>query len=204
MNRVLWTVIGAVALVVGVLGLLAGFGALSSVDKRRTVLTPGMSDAWNRNRTLALAIAIVAGAVLVLLGILLIRGVLRREGGAVMHDIYVEQPETGGPGPAQLHGSTEVASRALHHAFEEDLEGDRQVRRAAVRLTGPTDHPKLMVRLAVTEDADIARLAGHLGNAVDRFTTTSGVRPELSDVVVRMPLRITSRPADITARVAPQ
>ena len=204
MNRVLWTVIGAVALVAGVLGLLAGFGALSSVDKRRAVLTPGVIGAWNRHRTLALAITIVAGAVLVLLGILLMRAVLRREGGAVMHDIYVQQPETGERAPAQLHGSTEVASRALHHALEEDLEGDRQVRRAAVRLTGPTDHPQLMVRLAVTEDADIARLAGHLGNAVDRFTTTSGVRPELSDVVVRMPLRTTARSADLTAHIAPQ
>lgn len=189
MNRVLWTVIGAVALAAGVLGLLAGFGVLSTVDKQRTVLTQGMVDAWNRDRTPALAITIAAGVVLALLGILLLTAMLRRTGGPLMDDIHVQEPQTGEPAPAQLPGSTEVASKALHHALEEDLEGDRQVRRAAVRLTGPTDHPQLMVRLAVTDDADIARLAGHLDKAVDRFTTTSGVRPELADVVVRLPLR---------------
>ena len=196
MNRVLWTVIGVLVLAAGVLGLLAGFGVLSSVDKSRTVLTQGMANTWNGNRSLSLAITIVVGVVLVLLGILLLRSMLRRPGGASMDDLHIQQPETGEPAPAQRHGSTDVASRALRQAFEEDLEGDQQVRRAAVRLTGPTDHPQLLVRLAVTQDADIARLAGHLDEAVDRFTITSGVRPELSDVVVRLPLRTTARPSD--------
>ena len=189
MNRVLWTVIGVVALAAGLLGVLAGLGVLNTVDKQRTVLTEGMIDAWNRNRTVALAVTIAAGVLLALLGILLLRAMLRRPGGSLMPDIYVHEPATDEAAPPQLHGSTEVASKALHHALQQDLETDRQVRRAAVRLTGPTDHPQLLVRLAVTADADIARLASHLDKAVDRFTMTSGVRPEVADVVVRMPSR---------------
>jgi hypothetical protein len=188
MNRLLWTIIGAVLLAGGLLGLLAGFSVLPTVGSQQTLLTPAMIDAWNRNRTLALTITIVAGAGLALLGILLLRAMLRRRGGALMRDIYIEQPKADEFAPEHLHGSTEVASKALHDAFQEDLETDRQVRRAAVRLTGPTDHPQLLVRLAVTPDADIARLAGHLDQAVDRFATTSGVRPHISDVLVRMPV----------------
>ena len=75
---------------------------------------------------------------------------------------------------------------ALAHSFS--LAVTRAVALArAVRLTGPTDSPHLEVRLAVTADANIARVADHLDQAVDRFTTTSGVRPELQDVAVRMP-----------------
>jgi hypothetical protein len=204
MNRVLWTIIGAIALAAGLLGFLAGVGALPNVDKQDPVLTQGMIDAWNRNRTAALTLTIVAGAVLALLGIFLMRAMLRRRGGTLMRDIYLQQPEADQSAPAQLPGSTEVASRALHDALQEDLETDRQVRRAAVRLTGPTDHPQLLVRLAVTADADIARLAGHLDKAVDRFIATSGVRPELSDVVVRMPVRTGARSGDGTSHGIPQ
>ena len=192
MNRVLWTIIGAVLLAAGVLGLLAGFGTLSFVDKQQAVLTQDMVDAWNERRIPALAVTIAVGVLLALLGILLLRSVLRRRGGASIEDMHFEHPAAGEP--TLVHGSTEVASKALHDALEEDLEGDRQVRRAAVRLTGSADHPQLLVRLAVTEDADIGRLAGHLDRAVDRFTITSGVRPEVSDVVVRMPWRTSSGP----------
>jgi len=84
-------------------------------------------------------------------------------------------------------GRTKVTSSALHHALERDLTTDRNVRRAAVRLSGPSQHPELLVRLAVTPDADIASVAGHLEGAVQRFSTTSGVTPDLADVLVRIP-----------------
>ena len=193
MNRVLWLVIGGLLLAAGVLGLLAGAGALPTVDRQWVVLTPELISAWNRNEALATTLAIVGGLLLALLGGLLLRAQLRRPGGARMGDLHLPQrPEPAQAEPQVERGTIEVASRALHNALERDLESDRQVRKAAVRLTGPTGHPRLLVRLAVTPDADLARLAGHVDQAVIRFTTTSGVEPD-AEVVVRMPERAVTR-----------
>jgi hypothetical protein len=189
MNRVLWTAIGAVLLAAGVLGLLAGTGRLSAVDSQRTALTPEMVSAWNRNETTATVVTIVGGLLVALLGVLALRVLVRGPRGATIGDLYFQQspPMQDEPVPVDPAGSTSVASRALHHALQRDLETNQQVRRAAIRLTGPTDHPQLAVRLAVAPDADIARVADHLGQAVDRFVATSGVRPDIADVVIRMP-----------------
>jgi hypothetical protein len=77
----------------------------------------------------------------------------------------------------------------LHHALTNDLESDRHVRRAAVRITGKSAHPQLYVRLAATADADVAGLAQAFDRAVARFTRTTGLRPEVADVIVTMPDR---------------
>jgi hypothetical protein len=195
MNRTLWTVIGILLLVAGVVGLLAGNGALSFVDRQQALLTPEMIDAWNRNRTLATTITIAAGLLLTLLGGLLLRAQRSQRAGTPMRDLHFgPHPEPTGTEPPQFErGGTDVASRALHRALRRDFESDRQVRDATVRLTGPTAHPQLQVRLAVTADADIARLAGHVDRVVHRFRTTSGVQPDLSEVVLRIPERATSR-----------
>jgi hypothetical protein len=195
MNRTLWTVIGIVLLAAGVVGLLAGYGALSFVDRQRALLTQGLIDAWNRNQTLATALTIVGGLLLTLLGALLLRAQRGQRAGTPMRDLHLRpSPEPTETEPPQVdRGGTEVASRALHRALRRDFESDRQVRNASVRLTGPTAHPQLLVRLAVTPDADIARLAGHVDRVVNRFATTSGVQPDLSEVVLRIPERAASR-----------
>lgn len=189
MNRTLWTVIGILLLAVGVLGFLVGQGILSIVDREQVLLSPELIDAWNRNDALATGLTIVGGLLLALLGMLLLRSQLRRPGGVPMGDLHLgrEPRPVGAESPPVVGGDTEVASRALNRALRRDLELDRQVRDATVRLTGPAEHPQLRVRLSVTPDADIARLAGHVDRVVNRFATTSGVQPDLSDIVVRMP-----------------
>ena len=82
-----------------------------------------------------------------------------------------------------------MASNALHHALTHDLETDRHVRRAAVRITGDPAHPQLYVRFAATADADVAGLAHAFDRALARFTRTTGLRPEVADVIVTMPDR---------------
>ncbi|MBX6748527.1 MAG: hypothetical protein IRY85_02460 [Micromonosporaceae bacterium] len=188
MNRALWTVIGLVLLVAGVFGLLVGYGVLSFVDRQQVVLPSSVIDFWNRNEAWLLALTILAGLVVAVLGVRLIRAQLRRRGGAPMADLYLPSPPEPTEAP-QAEGGTEVASRALHRALQRDLESDRQIRDATVRLTGPADHPRLRVRLAVTADADVAALADHVDRAMHRFTTTSGLQPDLSEVVVRIPTR---------------
>jgi len=194
-NRALWTVIGLVLLAAGVTGLLVGYGVLSFVDRQQVLLPSTVVDAWNRNEGWALTLTIVAGLLVALLGVWLIRAQLRRRGGAPMADLYLPQPEPAEAQPtgaeptaaSQPEGGTEVASRALHRALQRDLESDQQIRDATVRLTGPADHPRLLVRLAVTADADVGALADHVDRVMHRFTTTSGIQPDLSEVVVRIP-----------------
>lgn len=194
MNRTLWTVIGVLLLAAGVLGVLASEGALPAADRQQALLTPEMINFWNRNEGLATTLTLVGGLLLALLGMLLLRGQLRWPGGTPMGDLHLGQPEPDGDEPAPIErGDTEVASRALRRALQSDLESDRQVRNASVRLTGPTWHPQLSVRLAVTADADIGLLADHVDRVVHRFATTSGVQPDLSDVVVRIPPRAAAR-----------
>jgi hypothetical protein len=190
MNRVLWSIIGAVLLVAGVLGVLVSRGWPSTVDKRQPLLTDATIEWWRAHSGLAAGLTIGAGVLLAVLGFLLLRAQLRGRGGPPMHDLsFGATPAAEGAD----NGHTGVTSSALHQALERDLTTDRTVRRAAVRLTGPTEHPQLLVRLAVTPDADIAHVAGHLDHAVQRFTTTSGVAPTLSDVVVRIPARAPER-----------
>jgi hypothetical protein len=200
-NRVLWSIVGAVLLAAGIVGVLASQGRLSDVDKGQPLLTTGMIDRWNSSSALSAGLTIAGGLLLAILGALLLRAQLRGRGGSAMRDLTFQPslapeepgPTTAGPGQQPDSGRTEVASSALHHALERDLQTDRHVRRAAVRLTGGSQRPQLRVRLAVTPDADIARVASHLDRAVHRFTTTSGVTPDLSDVVVRIPAGTATR-----------
>src|SRR5690606_12056359 len=126
------------------------------VDRQQTLLTPELINTWNRNAALSKTLTIIGGLLVALLGVLLLRGQLHRRGGTPMADLYLEQQPEPTEAPQPDRGGTEVASRALHRALQRDLESDRQVRDAAVRLTGPADHPRLLVRLAVTADADVA------------------------------------------------
>jgi hypothetical protein len=185
-NRVLWSIIGALLFAAGVVGVLASQVEISNVDRQQPLLTTELIDWWNAHSGLAAGLTIAGGLLAAFLGFLLLRAQLRGRGGAPMRDLAFGARETDASEGIDT-GRTKVASSALHHALERDLATDRNVRRAAVRLTGPSEHPELLVRLAVTPDADIARVAGHLEGAVQRFTTTSGVTPDLSDVLVRIP-----------------
>ena len=49
------------------------------------------------------------------------------------------------------------------------------------------------MRLAVTADADLHRLHEHVGAALARFETTSGLHPRLREVTVRIADLQTSR-----------
>jgi hypothetical protein len=185
-NRVMWSIIGALLLAAGVVGVLTSQVEISNVDRQQPLLTTELIDWWNAHSGLAAGLTIAGGLLAAFLGFLLLRAQLRGRGGAPMRDLAFGARETAASEGIDT-GRTKVASSALHHALERDLATDRNVRRAAVRLTGPSEHPELLVRLAVTPEADIARVAGHLEGAVQRFTTTSGVTPDLSDVLVRIP-----------------
>jgi hypothetical protein len=193
-NRVLWSVIGLVLLAAGVLGVLASQGWLAGVDPDQPVLTAATIQRWNSWGNWTLVATTALAVVLAVLGVLLIIRQLQRGVGVRLRDMLVRERPSATAGAAAQQpppgsGKTRVASNALHHALTNDLETDRHVRRAAVRITGQPPHPHLHVRLATTADADVAGLADAFDRAVARFSMTTGLRPEVTEVTVTMPDR---------------
>jgi hypothetical protein len=187
-NRVLWIAIGAILTAAGVIGTLASLGRISWLGRDRTLLGPEAVRRWNTWYPWAVAVVIVAGFILVLLGFLLLRAQLRGRGGAPMPDLVSRTvspaPDMGADDAGR--GRVRVSSSALEQSLVRDLRGNRQVRRVAVRLVGDRGHPEALVRLSVTADADVTGLRSHVDSALDRFAATSGVRPRVRDVVVAM------------------
>jgi hypothetical protein len=186
-NRALWITLGVVLTAAGVFGVLANQGVLISRD--RTLLGPAAVRHWHDWHPWAVTVVIVAGVVLVMLGFLLLRAQLRGRGGAPMDDLVTRDrptdPATESP-QWTAPGRVRVTSGALHHALARDLQAHGQIRRASVRLVGDREHPQALVRLSVTPDADLTGLRSHVDSVLDRFATTSGVRPTVRDVVVNM------------------
>jgi len=196
-NRVLWITVGAVLTAAGVLGVLASQDWLFSGTSSRTVSGPEVARRWHDWHNYAVAVFIVGGLLLAVLGFLLLRAQLRGRGGAPMADLVlsVRRPV---PAPEEreddvlsaypfVPGRIRISSDALEQALTRDLRADYQVRRAAVRLVGDRQRPEAFVRLSVTADADVARLRSHVDSALDRFAATSGVRPTVHDVILSMP-----------------
>jgi hypothetical protein len=195
-NRTLWIAVGAVLTAAGVIGALASLGQLSWLGRDRTLLGPEVARRWHTWHPWAVAAVIVAGLVVAVLGFLLLRAQLRGRGGAPMPDL-VSRSQRPVPAPEEREdevlsevsvspGRTRVSSGALQQSLVRDLRANRAVRRVAVRLVGDREHPEALVRLSVTADADVTGLRSHMDSALDRFTTTSGVRPRVRDVVVTM------------------
>lgn len=192
-NRVLWALIGLLLLAVSVFGVMASQGWLPFIDRDGAVLTQVAIERWEDWSTWATAATIAGGAILVVLGILLVRAQLRGPGGGSISDLVVrpESPDATGPRPGPTvaeapAGQTLVSASALHHALARDLETDRAVRHAAVHITGRRPEPSVSVRLAVTSEADIAQLQRSLHRAFERFAATSGLQPRLTEVTIRM------------------
>jgi hypothetical protein len=184
-NRILWIAFGVLLSAIGVVGTLASLGRLPGVDSGRLLIAPADADRWRGWDGWAFGVTIAAGLIVALLGFLLLRAQLRGRGGADLPDL-VREPHPSSVDSSTVTGRTHVASSALSHALTRDLQADRQVRRAAVRLVGAHQRPELLVRLAVTADADLGRLHDHVDAALSRFAATSGLRPHLREVSVRI------------------
>jgi hypothetical protein len=186
-NRVLWSIIGLLLLAAGVLGVLANRGWLG-FSRDESMLTANGAQPWRDWPGWLIASVIVAGLLVALLGLMIVRAELRARGGAPMADLALREPAappdlTVEPAPA---GKTVISTSALKQSLTRDLERARQVRDAAVNIVGPHGRPQLLVRLSVTQDAELAPLAEHVDRAVARFARTSGLAPEVAEVTVKV------------------
>jgi hypothetical protein len=187
-NRVLWISIGALLTAAGVIGTLASVGVLPFLNRDRDVITPGMDERWRSWGSWAMAITIVVGFLLAVLGVLLLKAQFFRRGGSTMANLARTDPVDGHEPDhkARTAGRTRISASTLNHALTRDLQADGRVRRAAVRLTGAPGKPNLRVQLAVTPDAEVSELRGLVDRAVQRFSVTSGLRPNIAEVLVKV------------------
>jgi hypothetical protein len=180
-NRVLWTVIALVLVAAGALTTAAGSGVLPRVDRDASLLPDAVQDTWRGWGWWAWAAVIAAGLILAVLGLTLIRAELRRHGGRTLPDLVIP-PLSRGCTP----GNTRIRSTAIHHGIERDLARHPTVRRATVHLIGDTTTPRLHAQLDVIPGFHLPALRDHVSTSIDRLATTTGLRPDAVDVILRL------------------
>lgn len=178
-NRLLWTVVGLVLLLGGIALALASRGQLGA-DRSSPLISTATRQRWNAWHSWIPWVAIAVALIVALLGLLLLRAELHGRGGRALPDRVFE------PTPDGSRGETVVSSSALSQALSADLQNHPGVSRAGVHLTGRPGRPEAYLRLAVTPEADVGDIRGYVDSALARFADTSGWRPELAEVTVRL------------------
>ncbi|MDQ3153843.1 MAG: alkaline shock response membrane anchor protein AmaP [Actinomycetota bacterium] len=164
-DRTLTSLLGLVALAGGVAVLLVGSGVFGSVRANRSVVDPVAVDAITTHRAIALTAGIVAGLLLMLLGLWWALRSLRPE----------RKPDV-----VLNHAAATrltVSSGALADAVRADAETVSGVDRARVRLVGDGDHPALRITLWLRQGSDVRDVWDELDERVlARARDALGVR----------------------------
>jgi len=185
--RVLWTVIGLVLTAIGVAGLVASLGALPGLDAGAPLIWSGLLNLWRDISPWGLVVVALIGLLLAGLGFSLLRRQLRPRRGPAMGDLDLQSVAGRTPGGGQqLPGATRVRGVRLARGLERDLARDPLVRKASVTLVGPAPQPDLRIELQLSPRARLAAIHDHVDAAVDRFRTTSGLRPRHLDITARI------------------
>ena len=153
-DRTLTTLLALVALAGGVVVLLVGTGVFGSARADRSLVDPIAIDLLRANRSLALVLAIVAGLLLVLLGLLWALRSLRPESKP---DLVLDHSRGTG---------LTVSSGAIAEAVRADAEIVPGVERARVRLVGDTDNPALRITLWLQQGSDVRDIWNDLDTRV--------------------------------------
>ncbi|MEV4759379.1 hypothetical protein AB0J86_30385 [Micromonospora sp. NPDC049559] len=187
----MWTVIGVLLLAIGAAGIAASFGLISSGVARTPLLWSGLLDLWRAIAPWSGIVTIVLGLLIAILGASLLGRLLRPAREPAMDEISLQDPDHHGPAERatlapDLPGRTRVRGVVLAHGLERDLARDPQVQRAEVTLTGSAPEPDIWIELRVGPRARLSAVRDHVGAAVERFRSTTGLRPRRLDVTTRV------------------
>ncbi|MEU6267340.1 alkaline shock response membrane anchor protein AmaP [Saccharopolyspora shandongensis] len=145
--------LGLLALVVGVIALLVGTGWLGVFRAQRPLADPLLVQWLRDNSQVAIAVAIVLGIVLFVLGLWWVVRALRPE-----------------PRPALVlergNESLAVTSAALTEAVRTDAERVTGVKRARVRMAGSEQRPALRLTLSLQEGTNVRHVWEELDEKV--------------------------------------
>ncbi|MGW4467303.1 hypothetical protein [Micromonospora sp. NPDC004704] len=186
-NRVLWTLIGLLLTALGAAAVVANLGHLPGIDERAPLIWTAFRGVFRDISPWGPIVTIALGLLLASLGWILLRRQLRPASSPAMdeYDLRTVTPNRVpryGTGP----GLTIVQGSALADGLERDLTRDPQIRRASVWLTGEPPTPAVRIKLYVTPQAPLSNLREYVQAAVDRFATTSGLRPSQLDITARV------------------
>ncbi|MEV0083085.1 alkaline shock response membrane anchor protein AmaP [Saccharopolyspora sp. NPDC050642] len=145
--------LGLLALVAGVIALLVGTGWLGVFRAQRPLADPILVQWLRDNSQAAIAVAIVLGIVLFVLGLWWVVRALRPE-----------------PRPSLVlergNGSLAVTSAALTEAVRADAERVTGVKRARVRMAGSEQRPALRLTLSLQEGTNVRHVWEELDEKV--------------------------------------
>lgn len=185
--RVLWTVIGIVLTVIGVVGLIASLGHLAGVDEKAPLFWSGLLELWHDLSPWGLIILGVLGLLFAWLGFDLLARQLRTRRYPAMGDLDLRHGPADSPdGRPRPPGATRVRGVRLVRGLERDLIRDPLIRRASVTLAGPATRPEIWIELRLSSRAGLAAVREQVAAAVDRFQVTSGLTPGRLEVTARI------------------
>lgn len=176
-NRVLWTFIGLVLLAAGVALGLAHFGLFPDFPARTALLSDEVLTLWHRADDWNTPVVIAAGALLLVVGLWLFARQFRRRSAHGLSNLLSR-------GETDVRWRTEVKAGALIKALERDLV-DRRIVAAHVVMTGRPPRPDAWVRLDLAPGIALSDVHKKVEQAVERFATTTGLRPGTLEVTVR-------------------
>jgi hypothetical protein len=153
-DRSLLVIIGLVVLAVGVLVALLGFGVFGAERAGRPLLDPVVVDAMRAQPLIARAAAIVAGVLLLVLGLTWTARSLRPERRP---DLVLDR----GPGTAIT-----VSSAAAADALAAQAAALPGVGRARARLVGSDDAPAMRLSVWLADEADVRDVLDRLDTQV--------------------------------------
>ena len=153
-QRTLVGLIGLLSLAAGAAALIVGFGLLGADRAARPVLDPIALDALGTHQTLARCVAIAAGLVLLVLGLLWAARAVKPERRP---DLLLD------PSP---DSRLEVSASAIADALRADAEAITGVNRARARMVGSTAIPVLRLDLWLEDGTDVRDVYHHLDTGV--------------------------------------
>ena len=185
-NRVLWTLVGLLLTALGAVAVVANLGLLPGIENGGPLIGTRLRGLFRDIAPWGPIVTIALGLLLAYLGWTLLRRQLPDTGPAM--GAYDVRAVTGDRRAQDGTGSgvTIVQGSAMADGLERDLIRDPQIRRASVRLTGELPTPEVRIKIYVSPQAPLPPLREYVHAAVDRFATTSGLRPRHLDITARV------------------
>jgi hypothetical protein len=184
-DRSLAVLLGLVLLAAGTLVTLLSYGMFGTGRAARPLLDPMIVDALRSDPVMARAVAMVAGVLLVAIGLVWASRSLRPERRP---DLALD----GGPDTAII-----VSSSAAAEAMTTQVCALPGVSRARARMVGADDAPALRVTLWLADDADVRDVLARLHDEV-----LATARDSLEIPVLPVAVRLELESSPTTPRVA--
>lgn len=173
LNRLLLTILGLLALAVGTLGLIAGFGGFGQRLAHRRLFDNTASHYIGRNGDWIWILAAIVALIILILPLRWLYLLLFRTDRA--DSVTVASPNT----EQQVGGQTVLMSTALSDAVAAEINSYRGVGAARARVLSDPGDPHLVVTVAIERGADVAALRNRIDHEALAHARAALDRPEL-------------------------